>query len=79
MGGMYYFEGYEEMFNYPEYVMGSNYNLLIYLKAIQRSKALTIRRSMENGSGFCAGDKQDLRTVAEALSFNNLTASWWGI
>ena len=30
MGGMYYYDGYEKMFNYPEYVMGSNYNLLIY-------------------------------------------------
>lgn len=26
MGGMYYLEGDEKVYNYPDYVMGSNYN-----------------------------------------------------
>ena len=30
MGGMFYYGGYEEYFNYPQYIMGSNYSLLIY-------------------------------------------------
>lgn len=29
MGGMYFIEEYEKYFDYPKYVMGSNYNLLI--------------------------------------------------
>lgn len=30
MGGMYYNEGYEEIFNYPDYIMGNSNSLLIY-------------------------------------------------
>lgn len=30
MGGMFYYDGFEDMFNYPMYVMGANYSLLIY-------------------------------------------------
>lgn len=29
MGGMFYYDGYDEYFNYPKYIMGSNYSLLI--------------------------------------------------
>lgn len=29
-GGMFYREGFEEMFNYPEYIMGNNNGLLVY-------------------------------------------------
>lgn len=32
MGGMFYIEGYEKKYNYPKYIMGSNYSLLIYRK-----------------------------------------------
>ncbi|RHP32736.1 ATP-binding protein [Lachnotalea sp. AF33-28] len=30
MGGMYYLEGYDEIYSYPKYVMGANYSLLMY-------------------------------------------------
>lgn len=38
MGGVYFLDGLDELYNFPEYIMGSNYSLLIYRQEDQDIK-----------------------------------------
>lgn len=72
MGGMYYYDGYEKMFNYPEYVMGSNYNLLIYPQSDTSIKSFDYTTLNGKRIGVLRKATSKIERLQKFLNFNNL-------
>ena len=72
MGGMYYYDGYEAMFNYPEYVMGSNYNLLIYPQSDTSIKSFDYTTLNGKRIGVLRKATSKIERLQKFLNFNNL-------
>lgn len=72
MGGMFYFDGGEDILNYPKYVMGSNYSLLIYSRDNEAIKNYdyTTLNGMRIGVLRKAGSK--IERLQKFLSYNKI-------
>lgn len=72
MGGMFFMDGYDKYFNYPKYIMGSNYSLLIYRQDspdIKRHDYTTL-----NGKriGVLKKASNKIERLKKFLDFNNI-------
>lgn len=72
MGGMLYREGYEEMFNYPKYIMGSNYSLLIYRQDDETIKGYDYTSLNGKRIGVFKNAVSKIERLKKFLDFNNL-------
>lgn len=72
MGGMFYYEGYEEMFCYPKYIMGQNYSLLMYSQS--DSSVRSFDYSTLNGKriGVLKKATGKIERLEKFLDFNKL-------
>lgn len=72
MGGMFYFDGYEDYFNYPKYIMGSNYSLLICRR--DNPDIRSYDHTTLNGKriGVFKGAASKIERLNKFLDFNNI-------
>lgn len=73
MGGMFYQEGYEEYFNYPKYIMGSNYSLLMYLKDNSDIKGYDYNTLNGKRIGVFGKATSKIERLKKFIEYNNLT------
>lgn len=73
MGGMYYRDGYQELYNYPEYIMGSNYSLLIYREDGSDIKSYDYNTFNGKKIGVFKRAAQKIKRLQEFLLFNDLS------
>lgn len=72
MGGMYYLDGFDEVFNYPDYVMGSNYNFLIFSQEDTSIKSFDYRTMNGKTIGVFKSAASKIERLNKFLEFNNL-------
>ena len=72
MGGMFYLPGYEEYFNYPKYVMGSNYSLLIYRKGDDSIKGFDYNTLNGKKIGVLRKATSKIERLEKFLDFNKV-------
>ena len=72
MGGMFYFDGYEKMFNYPAYLMGTNYSLLIYHQDDDTIKSFDYTTLNGKRIGVLRKATGKIARLEKFLDFNNL-------
>lgn len=72
MGGIFYYDGYEAYFNYPDYVMGSNYSLLIYPQGDNTIKSFDYHTLNGKRIGVLGRATGKIERLQKFLSFNNL-------
>lgn len=72
MGGMFYYDGFEEMFNYPAYVMGANYSLLIYPQSDNSIKSFDYTTLNGKHIGVLKKAAAKIERLKKFLSFNNI-------
>lgn len=72
MGGMYYLDGFDEVFNYPDYVMGSNYNFLIFPQEDTSIKSFDYRTINGKTIGVFKSAASKIERLNKFLEFNNL-------
>lgn len=72
MGGMFYYDGFEEMFNYPAYVMGANYSLLIYPQSDNSIKSFDYTSLNGKRIGVLKKATAKIERLKKFLSFNNI-------
>lgn len=72
MGGMLYYEGLEELFNYPEYVMGANYNLLIYHQEDESIRNFDYTTLNGKSIGVLRKAASKIARLEKFLDFNNI-------
>lgn len=72
MGGMYFIEGYNEYMNYPKYIMGSNYSLLIYRKDNMDIKGYDHTTLNGKQIGVLKKATRKIERLEKFLSLNNI-------
>ena len=72
MGGMYHLEGYDEIYNYPKYPMGSNYSLLMYKRDDQSIKSYDYTTLNGKKIGVFKNAVSKIERLNKYLSFNNI-------
>ncbi|WP_320922475.1 ATP-binding protein [Hungatella sp.] len=72
MGGMLYYEGYEKMFCYPQYIMGQNYSLLMYSQADSSVKSFDYATLNGKRIGVLKKAVGKIERLEKFLDFNNL-------
>lgn len=72
MGGMFYIPGFEEKYNYPKYIMGSNYSLLIYPRDDNSIKSFDYTTLNGKRIGVYKKAASKVERLKKFLSFNNL-------
>lgn len=72
MGGMFYYDGFEDMFNYPTYVMGANYSLLIYPQSDTAIKSFDYTTLNGKRIGVLKKATAKIDRLKKFLSFNNI-------
>ncbi|WP_455620175.1 ATP-binding protein [Eisenbergiella sp.] len=75
MGGMFYREEFRELYNYPDYIMGSNYSLLIYRQEETDIKGYDYNTLNGKRIGVLKRAVQKIERLQEFLTFNNLSCS----
>ena len=73
MGGMFYRAELEEYYNYPKYIMGSNYSLLIYRQDETDIKGYDYNTLNHKRIGVLKRAGQKIERLQEFLTFQNLT------
>lgn len=72
MGGMFYFDNYESYFNYPDFIMGSNYSLLIYSQDDDTIKSFDLTTLNGKRIGVFKKATSKIERLKKFLDFNNL-------
>ncbi len=72
MGGMYKIEGIRDLYCYPEYIMGSNYNLLIYPQSDSTIKSFDYSTLNGKKIGVFSRATAKIERLNKFLSFNKL-------
>ncbi len=72
MGGMFRYEGSDELYNYPKYVMGSNYSLLIYQKDDLSIKQYDYNTLNGKTIGVFKKATSKIERLKKFLNFNNI-------
>lgn len=72
MGGMYYQEAWKTYFNYPKYVMGKNYNLLICRKDNMAAKRFDISTLNGMTIGVYSKASAKIKRLEYFLAFNSV-------
>lgn len=73
MGGMFYYDGYEEFFQYPEYIMGSNNSLLVYKQDDSSIKNYDYKTLNGKRIGMLEKATGKIERLKKFIDFNNLT------
>lgn len=73
MGGMFYQEEYEQYFNYPKYIMGSNYSLLMYQKDNSDIKGYDYNTLNGKRIGVFGKAASKIERLKKFIEYNNLT------
>lgn len=73
MGGMYYSDYFAELYNYPKYIMGSNYSLLIYRQDDLDIKGYDYKTLNGKRIGVYKRAVKKIERLEEFLMFNDLT------
>lgn len=73
MGGMLYYDGYEELFHYPRYIMGSNYNLLIFSRSDKDIRPYDTRTLNGKRIGVLKKAVRKIERLEKFLDFNNIS------
>lgn len=73
MGGMYYQPSVAHFYNYPKYIMGSNYSLLIYRQDDQDIKSYDYRTMEGKRIGVYNRAASKIERLEEFLTFNNIS------
>lgn len=72
MGGMFYQDSFEEYFNYPKYIMGSNYSLLIYRKNDKDIRNYDYNTLNGKRIGVYVRAESKIKRLEKFLDFNNI-------
>lgn len=72
MGGMLYYEGYDEMFCYPQYIMGQNYSLLMYSQSDSTIRSFDYTTMNGKRIGVLKRAIGKIERLEKFLDFNNL-------
>ncbi len=72
MGGMFYQKELEKYYNYPKYIMGSNYSLLIYRQNDETIKSFDYNTLNGKRIGVLKKATAKIERLQKFLSFNNL-------
>lgn len=72
MGGMFHHEGYDEYFNYPKYIMGSNYSLLIYRINDPDIKSYDLATLNGKRIGVLKRAERKIQRMEKFLDLNNI-------
>lgn len=72
MGGMYKYEGATDLYNYPKYIMGSNYSLLIYRKDDFTIKQYDYNTLNGKRIGVYKNAISKVERLKKFLAFNNV-------
>lgn len=72
MGGMFYNDGYEELFCYPQYIMGANDSLLIYAQGDNTIKSFDYNTLRGKRIGVLKRAAKKIERLQKFLSYNNL-------
>ena len=73
MGGMFYREEFKDLYNYPSYIMGSNYSLLIYHREDTDIKGYDYNTLNGKRIGVLKRAVQKIERLQEFLTFNNIS------
>lgn len=73
MGGMFYREEFAELYNYPKYIMGSNYSLLIYRQDETDIKGYDYTTLNNKRIGVFKNAVQKIDRLEKFLAFNNIS------
>ncbi len=73
MGGMYHLDGYDEVYNYPKYTMGSNYSLLIYRQDDESIKGFDYTTLNGKTIGVFKNAVSKIERLKKFLDFNHLS------
>lgn len=73
MGGMYYRPELTKLYNYPKYIMGSNYSLLIYRQGEQDIKSYDYTTLNGKRIGVLKRATSKIERLQEYLTFNNIS------
>lgn len=72
MGGMFYLDGYDEIYNYPKYPMGANYSLLMYRKDDKSIKSFDYTTLNGKRIGVFKNAVSKIDRLNKYLSFNHI-------
>ena len=73
MGGMFLRPGYEELFNFPKYIMGANYSLLIYRRNDTQIKSFDYATLNGKRIGVYSNARDKIERLQKFLDFNGIT------
>ena len=72
MGGMFHLDGFDEIYNYPKYPIGSNYSLLMYKRDDESNKSFDYTTLVGKKIGVFKHAVRKLDRLKKYLSFNHI-------
>lgn len=72
MGGMFHLDGYDEIYNYPQYPMGANYSLLMYRRDDKSIKSFDYTTLNGKRIGVFKNAVSKIDRLKKYLNFNHI-------